>query len=135
MCGLPWSTTKPAVGVLPVHDSIDRPKHTSIQHSATRRRRRRAPLLGIRIDGDLERAERLERPEHEPRLARILAHVACWEALDEIADEKLQVRILVQDSSATVWRELLLQGLFGVGLQVRRFGWVRIDRRWSRHAL
>ena len=72
---------------------------TSIQRADSKRRKRRgrqAPLLGIRIDGDLQRAERLERPEHEPWLARILAHVARWEALDEVPHEELQMRFLVQ---------------------------------------
>ena len=50
---------------------------------------RQAPLLGVRIDGDLQRAERLDRPEHEPWLARILAHVARWETLDEVPHEEL----------------------------------------------
>jgi hypothetical protein len=99
MCDLPWPTTKPTVGVLPLHDSIDRPDHTqsiSVRGLGKRQDGRQVPLLGVRIEADLQRAERLDRPEHEPWLARVLAHVARWEALDEVPHEELQVRFLVQ---------------------------------------
>jgi hypothetical protein len=109
---------------------------THARHSArgrrSARRQQQAPLLGVGIDGDLQRAERLDSPEHEPRLARILAHVARWEALDEVAHEERQVRLLVQDQFDVVERDFVLQYVFSVGLQVGRFGWVRIDRRWTR---
>ena len=48
-----------------------------------------APLLVVRIDGDLKRAKALKRPEHEPRLACILAHVTSGKSLNEVADKKL----------------------------------------------
>ena len=58
-------------------------------------KKKKVPLLIVGIHGDLQRAQRLQRPEHEPRLARILADVARGEALDEVAHEELEVRLLV----------------------------------------
>ena len=86
-----------------------------------RRKKIRLPLLGVGIDGDLQYAERLQRPEHEPRLARILAHVARGEALNKVAHEKLQVGLFVQDGSvwaAAAERDMPLEDELGVGLQI-----------------
>jgi hypothetical protein len=93
------------------------------------------PLLVIGIDGDLQRAERLQRPEHEPRLARILTDVARGEALDEVAHEELEVRFLVQDASAgVVGRDVVrLEDVLGVGLQAGRFRRVSVGWRRAGH--
>jgi hypothetical protein len=62
-------------------------------------------------------------------LARILAYVARREALDKVANEKLQVVVLVQDASvrAIIEWDLLLKDVLGIGLKVRRLGWVGIN--------
>ena len=93
------------------------------------------PLLVIGIDGDLQRAERLQRPEHEPRLARILTDVPRGEALHEVAHEELEVRFLVQDASASaVGRDVVrLEDVLGVGLQARRFRRVSVGGRRAGH--
>jgi len=94
-------------------------------------------LLVIGIDGDLQRAERLQRPEHEPRLARILTDVACREALDEVAHEELEVRFLVQNASAgaAVEWDVCLEDVLGVGLQAGRFCRVSVGGCRAGHEL
>jgi len=97
-------------------------------------------LLVIGIDGDLQRAERLQRPEHEPRLARILTDVARREALDEVAHEELEVRFLVQNAStgaadAAVERDVRLEDVLGVGLQAGRFCGISVGGCRAGHEL
>ena len=64
-------------------------------------RRSRAPLFVNGVQDDAHHAETLERPVQQPGLAGILAGVACWEALYEVSDEKLEVLLPLEG-----WRVL-----------------------------
>jgi hypothetical protein len=119
MGSLARSTTEPTIRVLPLHNGIDRPKHREGHSLSTpiARKKTQVPLLVIGIDADLQRAQRLQRPKHKPRLARILARVACGKTLDEIAHKELEMRPFIQDASAdTVEWDLSLEDVLGVGL-------------------
>lgn len=52
------------------------------------------PLLVAWIKSHLQRTKRLDRPEQQPRLAGVLAHISCWESLDQVTHEELHMGLL-----------------------------------------
>ena len=81
------------------------------------------PLLVPWVQPNLQDAERLKSPEHQPRLARILADVSRGEPLHKIPDEELHVCVLLQswerfDAIGDVFEQNGLR--FRLGLRCQR---------------
>ena len=72
------------------------PAHGCARANTHERERLHAPLFRDGVHPDLQHAEPLQRPEQEPRLARVVVHVARGEALAEIAQQELQMLVLPQ---------------------------------------
>jgi hypothetical protein len=80
---LTWATTETTFGVLPRQDLVDRSIAARYITSAYYYfGEDNPPLLVGRIQSYLQHTECLERPEEQPRLARVLACVPFREALN-----------------------------------------------------
>ena len=90
------------------------------------------PLLVPWVQPNLQDAERLESPEHQPWLTRILADVTRGEPLYKIPDEELHVCVLLQSwEGFDAIGDVFEKNGFRLCLSLRCQRWKRVCGRWG----